>query len=55
MARYGRLVQVELDALAPDVLRGLYEQALAGFWDRSTYEAVVDREVVERDELRRSA
>ena len=53
--KYGKLIQVELDALPPDVLHGLYEQALAEFWDRPTYEAAREREAAERAELRRSA
>ena len=42
--RHGALVQVELDALPPEVLRGLYADALAGFWDESAYAAAVERE-----------
>jgi hypothetical protein len=44
VARHGALVQVELDALAPDDLEALYRDAIAEFWDTSAYEAVVDRE-----------
>lgn len=50
-ARHGRLVQVELDALDPDILRGLYQTALADLWDTSTYESVLVREAAERDAL----
>jgi hypothetical protein len=50
-ARHGRLVQVELDALAPDQLRGLYQQAFDGYWDTSQYQAVLAREARERAEL----
>lgn len=53
VSRHGRLVQVELDALPPDVLRGLFEDALAEFWDTSAYEASVARENAEREELDR--
>lgn len=49
--RFGALTQVELDALPPDVLRGLYENAIfgdavreGGFWDTSAYEAAMARE-----------
>jgi len=52
VARHGRLVQVELDALPPDELRGLYEGALDAFWDTSTHEDVLARERSERDQLR---
>lgn len=51
VARHGTLVQVELDALPPETLRGLYADALDGFWDRSTYEAVLEREAAERLEV----
>jgi hypothetical protein len=49
--RHGRLVQVELDALDPDVLRGLYADALAQRWDDDVYAAVLEREQTERDLL----
>jgi hypothetical protein len=48
---HGRLVQVELDALAPDDLRALYADALGDYWDESQYELVLDRERAERDDL----
>jgi hypothetical protein len=41
---HGELVQVELDALAPDVLRGLYQGALDPFLDRSILHAVLEEE-----------
>lgn len=53
VARHGRLVQVELDALPPDVLRGLYEDAAADYWDVSRFELVVERERVELERLER--
>jgi hypothetical protein len=43
-ARHGRLVQVELDALPPDVLRDLYSEAISQFFDMSTFEAELERE-----------
>lgn len=43
-ARHGRLVQVELDALPPDVLQRLYADALAEFWDTSKFDAVLVQE-----------
>lgn len=43
-------MQVELDALAPDTLRGLYDTALADYWDDEAYAAVLD---VEADDRRR--
>lgn len=51
VAKHGTLVQVELDALPPDVLRDLYRQALAPSWDVSAYEAVLAEERAERDTL----
>jgi hypothetical protein len=50
-ARYGRLVQVELEALPPDVLRSLYVDAFEGYWDKSTYQAVLGEEEVDRAAL----
>ena len=44
MARHGELVQVELDALPPAVLRDLFETALVEFWDESAYQRSLDRE-----------
>jgi hypothetical protein len=51
VARHGRLVQVELDALPPDVLRALFEQNVAEFWDASTFERVQVLERAEREHL----
>jgi hypothetical protein len=50
-ARHGRLVQVELDALPPETLRGLYGDAIAGWWDDDVYRAVLDREAADRQQL----
>jgi hypothetical protein len=44
-------VQVELDALAPDVLRGLYQDAIDLYWDAGAYDAALVRENIERGEL----
>ena len=49
--RHGRLVQVELEALPPDVLRELYAEAVADYWDDDAYRAVVEREQAERRTL----
>jgi hypothetical protein len=51
IARHGELVQVELDALDPDDLRGLYQQALDRHWDDTAYQAVLAREAEERNQL----
>lgn len=53
IAEHGELVQVELDALAPDVLRGLYQAAIDRYWDGSKYEAVIEREASERATIER--
>ena len=49
--RHGSLVQYEVDALAPDVLRGLYQAAIDRFWDEDAYESAFNREDAERDQL----
>ncbi len=50
--RHGKLVQVELDALPPDVLRRLYTEALGRYWDTPAYERALAREQAERIRLR---
>jgi hypothetical protein len=47
-SRHGSLMQVELDALDPAVLRQLYADAISEFWDTSTYAAVVELERQQR-------
>lgn len=49
-ARHGSLVQVELDAIDPTILRSLFQDAIDGFWDTSAYAAVL---ADERDDLQR--
>ena len=51
VARHGKLVQVELDALPPDVLRHVYSEAIGRFWDDDAYAAVLEREVDESESL----
>jgi hypothetical protein len=48
IARHGDLVQVELDALPPDTLRGLYAEAIAEFFDESAYDDCLRHEKEER-------
>ena len=50
--RHGELVQVELEALPPDVLEGLYRAAFTRYWDKSTYDALLVQEEAQREELR---
>ena len=42
--RHGHLVQVELDALPPEVLRQLFATAMKEFWNESVYMDALDRE-----------
>ena len=49
--KHGELIQVELDALPPDVLRKLYSAAVEEYFDKSQYEAVMKKEARERKEL----
>jgi hypothetical protein len=51
IARHGRLIQVELEALDPDDLRGLYEATLADYWDDDAYRAVLAAEDADRRRL----
>lgn len=53
MARHGyeTNVQVELDALSPDLLRGLYREAIDPYWDADAYNTAIEREDEERDQL----
>lgn len=50
-ARHGQLMQVELDALDPNDLRGLYQDALDDYWDNDTWQVSYDREQDERKRL----
>lgn len=50
-ARFGELVQVEVEAMAPNVLRSLVEQAIGRYHDRPAFEACVRREFAERATL----
>jgi hypothetical protein len=49
--RHGKLVQVELDALRPDQLQGLYQAAIDRFWDSDAYQEVLIIEAQERRAL----
>lgn len=44
--------QVELDAVDPNLLHRWYADAIAQFWDTSTYESVLADEASQRDRLR---
>jgi hypothetical protein len=51
LSRHGSLQQVEVDALDPNVLRDLYQDAIDRFWDQETYEDVLRQEESDRQEL----
>ena len=48
IARHGRLIQVEVDALDPNDLRNLFETAVDAYWDQSAYDVVIEQEDRER-------
>jgi hypothetical protein len=50
-AKYGRLFQVEVDALPPDVLRTLVMDAVNARLDREIYESILEEEEAERELL----
>ncbi len=52
--KYGKLVQVELDALEPTVLRRLYGETLVKFMDLSIFEDSKAQEKVDVEELKGS-
>jgi hypothetical protein len=47
-ARHGRLVQVELDALPPNVLRDRYRAAVHTSWDASKFDEALRAEAAQR-------
>jgi hypothetical protein len=44
IAKYGELMQVELDALPPDVLQRLYQEKFDEYWDYSAESEVLEQE-----------
>lgn len=50
-AQYGKLVQVELDALPPDVLKSIYDEAVDQFWDADAFKAAMEQEKLDREQL----
>ena len=55
IAKYGENIQVELDAVPPDVLREIYAEAIEPYWDEDAHAAALEREDVEREQLRAGA
>lgn len=51
VARHGELIQVELDALPPDDLQALYQDAIDQYWNEDAHTLVMEREKKERDSL----
>jgi len=51
--RHGELVQVELDALPPDTLQSLYQDAIDQYFDYDIHAQVMEREEEERESLGR--
>jgi len=51
VARHGELIQVELDALDPNDLRALYQDAIDMYWDEDAHAKVMELEKQERDSL----
>jgi hypothetical protein len=47
-AMYGKLVQVELDALAPDVLKKIYDEAIDPYWDDEAFDRSKEQEEKDR-------
>lgn len=56
MMEHGELVQIELDALPPEDMRKLYQEAIDGYWDPKAFAKVKKREAQENrllDDLHR--
>jgi hypothetical protein len=51
VARHGKLVQVEVDALPPETLRDLFAAAIDQFWNPAAFDAVMAREDSDREQL----
>jgi uncharacterized protein (UPF0335 family) len=51
IAAYGELIQVELDALPPDVLKKIYEDGVAEYWDSDAYDKSLAQEEEDHKKL----
>lgn len=52
IARHGALMQVELDALDPNDLQGLYQAAIDQYWDDDAFQESLAREQIEEGKLK---
>jgi hypothetical protein len=52
-AEHGRLVQVEVEAIDPNDLRSLLQEAISPYWNDDAYQRVLDLEREQRAELQR--
>lgn len=48
---FGEVRQVELDAIDPETMRGLYADAIGQYWDDTIYRAVLEQEAADRAAL----
>jgi hypothetical protein len=55
VAEYGKLIQVEVEALAPDDLHDLIEKAIDATWDVSAFRKAAEQEQQEREQMKRLA
>jgi hypothetical protein len=53
--RHGELIQVEVEAIEPDDLRQLYQDALDPYWDSDKYQTVIEQEEKDKAYLKRIA
>lgn len=51
IAKHGELVQVELDALPPEILKKLYQKEISAHFKKLPYKKCLAREKLERDRL----
>ena len=51
VGKYGRLFQVEIEAIEPNTLQDLYSQVLFNYWDDEPYQAVLEQEGLDRIQL----
>lgn len=51
ISKKGKLVQVELDALQPDVLQNLFMEQIVNYFNFDTFNKVIEKEKGEREQL----